>query len=168
MPITVTMAITSPGSTRAGQRLNGILTLTNTGANTITVRDLKLSEASTLGCVFRQPCFMTPNVAQSSSYPSVTTSSTVYYPFSIVVASPNTPGAPAQALNSMHDDVFPPGNTWCRVQLDARAFDATAGEFVVGSADLNFPVVSAVAAAISQGGSMAANSAMNAVNWFFF
>lgn len=167
MPITVRLAITSPGSTRAGQCLDGILTLTNTGANTITVRSLQLSEASTLGASFRQPAFMTPNVAQESSYPSVLAAATAYYPFSIVVASPNTPGAPSQAANALHDDVCPPGNSWCRIQLDARTYDATAGAFVVGSFELGFPVLSAAQALISQGGAMQWNAGMNAANLFF-
>jgi hypothetical protein len=167
MAITVTAAITSPGSTRAGQRISGILTIVNNGANTISVRSLQLSEASTLGAVFGQPSFLTPNVALESSYPNITTSSTAYYPFSIVVASPNTPGAPAQAPNAMHDDVCPPGNSWCRINVDVRTYDSTATEFVMGSTTLNFPVVSAAQALISQGGAEQWNAAMNAVNWFF-
>lgn len=167
MAITCTMSITSPGPTRAGQVIDGILTLVNNGSNTVSVRSLQLSEASTMGARFRQPAFLTPNVALDSSYPSVTAGSTAYYPFSIVVASPNMPGAPVQAPNAMHLNVCPPGNTWCRVQLDARTYDAVAAAFVVGTAELNFPVVSAVAAAISQGGAQQWNAAMNAVNWFF-
>lgn len=165
MAITLTMAITSPGSTRAGQVLDGILTLVNTGSNTVSVRSLQLSEATTMGCKFRQPAFLTPNVALDSSYPSVTAGSTAYYPFSIVVVSPNTPGAPVQATNAIHDDVCPPGESRCRVQLDARTYDSVAAAFVVGTAELSFPVISAAQALISQGGALQFNSAMNAVNW---
>lgn len=167
MAITCTLTITSPGSTRAGQVIDGILRIVNNGSNTVSVRDLRLSEASTMGARFRQPAFLTPNVALDAGYPSITAGATAYYPFSIVVASPNMPGAPAQAPNSMHLDVCPPSNTTCRVQLDARTYDAVAAAFVVGTADIAFPVVSAVAAAISQGGASQWNAAMNAVNWFF-
>jgi len=168
MAITLSLAITSPGSTRAGQVLDGIITLTNTGSNTITVRSLQLSEATSMGCKFRQPAFMTPNVAQESSYPSVLAAATAYYPFSIVVTSPSTPGAPVQAANAMHLNVCPPGETRCVINLDARTYDATATVFVVGSATLSFPVLSAAQALISQGGALQWNAAMNAVNWMFF
>lgn len=168
MAITLSLAITSPGPTRAGQRIDGILTLTNAGSNTVEVRNLVLSEASSMGVKFRQPCFLTPNVAVGVGEPDVTASATVNYPFSMVVASPNTPGAPVQAPNAMHDDVCPPGNSWCRVVLDARTYDAVAAEFVVGSATLNFPVLSAAQALISQGGALQWNAGMNAVNWFLF
>lgn len=167
MAITVSLAITSPGSTRAGQRIDGILTLVNNGSNTIEVRNAVLTEATSMGAKFRQPCFLTPNVAQGVGEPDVTASATVYYPFSIVVPSPSTPGAPAQAPNAMHDDVCPPGNTLCVVQCDVRTYDSTATEFVNGSATLMFPVISAAEAAISQGGAAQWNAAMNAVNWFF-
>lgn len=166
MAITLSLAITSPGSTRAGQRIDGVLTLTNDGANTIEVRNLVLSEQTSMGVKFRQPCFLTPNVALGVGEPDVTASSTVYYPFSMVVPSPSTPGAPAQAPNAMHDDVCPPGNTWCVVQLDARTYDSVAAAFVVGSTSIGFPVISAAQALISQGGAFQFNAAMNAVNFF--
>ena len=168
MAITVTLSINSPGSTQAGQRLVGNVKVVNNGSNTITVRDIRLSESSTMGAMFGQPDFLTPNTALESSYPSILTTATAYYPFSIVVPSPNMPGAPVQAPNSMHLNVSPPSNTWFRCVCDVRTYDATAIAFVVGQAELNFPVVSAVAAAISQGGSLSGNSGMNAVNWFFF
>lgn len=167
MPITVTLAITSPGSTRAGQMLSGTLTLSNTGSNSVSVRSLQLTEASAMGAVIRQPSFLTSNVAPESSFPTITAGSSASYPFSIVVPSPNTPGAPAQAPNNLHGSVFPPVNTNCRLQLDARTYDSVAAAFVVGSAEIGVPIVSAVAAAISQGGAEQFNAAMNAVNWFF-
>lgn len=167
MAITLSLAITSPGPTRAGQKIDGVLTLTNTGANTVSVRSLQLSEQSTLGAVFRNPDFLTPNVAPDAGFPNVTAASTVNYPFSIVVPSPNMPGSPAQAPNSFHSSVQPPPNTYCIVQLDARTYDSVAAAFVVGSASLNFAVLSAVPAAISQGGAQQFNAAMNAVNWWY-
>ena len=168
MAITVSMAITSVGSTRSNSVISGILTLVNNGANTISVLDVALFEQSTMGAIIGQPVFMTPNVAPGEGEPDVATTVTVYYPFSVVVPAINTPGASPNAPSSLHDDVFPPGNSWCRLACNVRAYDATAVEYVTGTATLQFPVVSAVAPfPVPQGGAEQFNSGGDAVNWFF-
>lgn len=182
MTISVSLAFTSVGPTTANAPINGILTLTNNGSNTISVRSIRLYEmplivtplnqgGACFGAMISQPEFLTPNVAPGDDFPSVTTGSTVYYPFAVVVPSPNLPGPSPNAPNTLRYNQMatPPGNTNLQLGCDVRTYDSTATEWVCGSATLSCPIKSAVAPfPVPQGGAEQFNSAGDAVNWFFF
>jgi hypothetical protein len=167
MAITVSLALTNPTSARANATLNGVLTLTNNGSNTIEVMAIQLTEASAMGSQVGGPYFLTPN-ADVGVGPTITTSSTAHYPFSVTIASPNMPGAAPTAPDALHIATRPVPNSWARFECNVLTYDATAGENVVGTATLNFPVVSGVATyPTPQGGAMQFNSGGDAVNFFF-
>lgn len=181
MAIVVSLSVTSPGPTMAGSVINGICQVQNTEAGSVTIRDIKLFEMnasaltqppsgppSTLGAIFRNPDFLVPNVAPGT-YPTVTTTTTVYYPWSVVVPSPNMPGPSPGATNVYRsvNQAMPPGNSTVTIGCVVLANDGTSN--IVGSATLQIPVISAVDPfPMPSYGTEQFNVAGDAVNWFFF
>lgn len=168
MAITCSLAFGNTTSARSGQPVNLVLAVTNNGSNTIEVLGIQVTEASTMGAIISGPYFLTPN-ADVGVGPTILTTATAYYPCQVVVTAINTPGASPNSPNALHDDVFPPGNSLCRLQCDVLTYDSVAAENVAGSATFNFPVGSAVAPfPVPQGGAMQFNAGGNAVNWILF
>lgn len=169
MAITVTCSFGNTSSPRTSQPLNGVVTVTNNGSNTIELMSMQVVEASVLGAVVSGPYFLTPN-AYPGVGPELSASASGSYPFQVVVQSPNVSGAAPSAPNAIRMATWPTPNSWCQLHCNVVAYDSTAGENVVGSATLNFPVVSAVASYPPPitGGTEQFNYAANAVNWFFF
>lgn len=168
MAITVTLALTNPATARAGQRLNGICAITNNGANTVEVLSVNLAEASVMGAKVGGPYFLTPNVAPGTGEPTIESAATSYFPFSIVIPSPNTPGSSPSSVHVI-DGVYPAANSWARFQCNVMTYDSVAEVNVVGEATLAFAVASSVAPfPMPQGGALQFDTGGDAVNWFFF
>jgi hypothetical protein len=168
--ITVTLAVTSVGPVTGDNTSNGIITVVNNGANTITVQSMQVSDLLNSGTQFRQPDFLTPNVAPGVGVPSIATSGTAYFPFSFTPFSPATPGASANAPNAMHGNAFPSSNNIIQLVCNVVTNDATAGANVIGTSPMVQIAVgtSTVPLVFPLGGSLIFNAPMDAVNWFFF
>lgn len=168
MAITISFTKTSDG-TAADSVINGIVTVTNAGANTISVQGVSIVEQSTLGANIRQPDFLTSNAAPGT-FPTIAAGASASYPWSVVCAVPNTPGASPNAPNAYHGPMAsPPADTVCRLSLFVQAYDSVAAAAVNNTAALQFPLSPAVAQfPVPQGGALQFNSGGDAVNWFFF
>lgn len=167
MAITVGIAITSVGPVLADSQINGVLTVTNNGSNTVQIQAAQLSELTTMGLVFRHPDVLTPNAAPGT-YNTISAAGSASYPFSLVAPSPNTPGASPNTPNGYSDNVFPPANVQAVINCLVTAYDTTAAAYVNGSASLSFAIGSAVAPfPVPQGGALQFNSGGDAVHWFF-
>lgn len=167
MAITVSIALTNVGPTFADSPLSGICTITNNGANTIQVQGIQLTEQTNTGAAFRNPDFLVPNVAPGT-YPTIASSASANYPFSVVCPSPNMPGASPAAPNAYRGGAQP-ANPLVNVVCVVTAYDSTAAVFVNGSASMQIAVVSSVAPfPVPQGGASQFNFGGDAVNWFFF
>lgn len=167
MAVTLSLAITSVGPNMGDSTLNGIATITNTEAGAVTLQDIQVFEQSTFGATISQPYFLTPNVAPGVGNPSVSAGATVYYPFQVVCAVPNTPGASPNAPGGLVESVYPAPNTFLRLAGVVRALDGSSNPFV-GTASLQLPLITPVAPfPVPQGGALQFNRGGNAVNFFF-
>lgn len=171
MGITLSLAITSVGPTMAGpMALQGIATVTNTEADTLTVYDINIAEGpeTQLGARVSGPYFLTPNVAPGEGEPAILTTATAYYPFSVFVPSPNTPGASPNAPGGRTDMASPVGNAFLRLVGSVRALDPDSDPHV-GGAVVAVSLITPVAPfPVPAGGALQFNkTGSNAVNWFF-
>jgi hypothetical protein len=126
MGISIALTITSVGPTTAGTMpINGIAAITNTEADTLTVRSITIAEGARtqLGARVSGPYFMTNNVAPGEGFPDIATSATAHYPFSVVVPSPNTPGSSPNAPGGPTLRASPPSNTFMELVGNVRALD---------------------------------------------
>jgi hypothetical protein len=170
MSITVTIAITSSGgNVVAGRVVNGVATVTNGGANDVTVQTMSLSEVTTTGAQMGQPKFLTANTAPGDDKPTITAAATSYFPFSFVAPSPNFPGDNPNAEGGrVPNRAMPSGNPLCELSLFVSTYDATAAVYVNGSNTLVVPVKSALAPfPVPSGGALQFNSGGDAVHAFF-
>ncbi len=167
--ISVSLAVTSVGPVTGDNTVNGIITVVNNGANTITVQSMQVIELTNTGTKFRQPDFLTPNVAPGTGSPSILTTATAYFPFSFTPNSPGTAGAPANAPNALHGNTCPPSNNILQLVCNVVTNDATAAVNVIGSSQMTQIAVGALTTPPGNPvGSMVFTSALNGVNWFFF
>lgn len=179
MAIVVSFSVTSVGPTVANSVINGIVSVQNTEAGSVTVRDIRIAEIpsaaltspasqtpQTWGAIIRQPDFLVPNAAPGT-YPTLTTTSTGYYPFSVVSPSPNFPGASPNAPNALRNPAMPPNTSILNLSCVAVCNDGSSN--IVGSAMLQIPLISAVKTyPLATSGTEQFNVQGNAVNWFFF
>lgn len=180
MAIVVSFAITSPaGAAVANSVINGIVTVQNTEVGSVTVRNIQITEMPAsapsqppsqspafYGVTIRQPDFLVPNAAPGT-YPTLTTSSTGYYPFSFVSPSPQFAGPPPSATNSLRNPAMPPSNSIINLSCVVLCNDGTSN--LVGSATLQVPIITAVKTyPPATSGTEQFNVQGNAVNWFFF
>lgn len=166
MPISVQVLFSST-SAIAGAPIRGVVSVTNTGANSVAVDTMTLTEFTTMGAVFGGPSYLAPNVPGVGATPIITNGATSYFPFVMMVPSPNTPGAQASARRH-HGNVFPADNTFCGINLEVRATEQVGFTTEVASATAGVPVASSVAPfPPSYGGADQFNFGANAVGWFF-
>ena len=168
MAITISFAVTTPGPLLSDSVIQGVVTVTNAGANTISIQNVVLSEQSTMGCNMRQPDFLVPNAAPGT-YPTIASAASASYPFAVVCAVPNMSGASPIAPNAYHGPVAsPPSNVVLRLGVFVQAYDATAGAFVNNTASLQFPVGTAVAMfPVPTGGALQSNYPGDTANFLF-
>lgn len=171
MSLTLTLAVTSPAPLIANSAINGVLTVVNNGANPVVVQTVGLSEVTNMGVKFRQPDFLTPNVAPGVGNPTIAAAGTANYPFAFVCAPVNTPGDSPQAPGGPAPTPTIPTNSSPIISCVVVSYDSVAGVNVVGSTQLA-PVPLAASVAPSPpplGGALQFNvGGANAVNWFFF
>lgn len=166
MSITVILTKTSVGNPLADGVINGVCAVTNNESGSVTVRDIRISEVSTMGSVIRQPDFLVPNAAPGT-YPTLTTTATGNYPWSIVVPSPCTPGPSPNSPSGVQNVAYPASNAVLRLQCVVMVNDGSVN--IMGTALLQFPIGSAVAPfPVPQGGALQFNTGGDAVNFFFF
>lgn len=167
MAITITFAKTSAGGAVSDAKIDGVVSITNAGSNIISLQGMVITEASTLGTSIRQPDFLVSNAAPGT-FPTLAAGATGNYPFSVVCAVPNMPGASPQVANTYRATATPPAETVCRLNLFVQAYDAVAVAYVNNTASLQFPVAPAVAMSPApQGGAAQFNTSGDAANWFF-
>lgn len=163
----ITLVVTLSGSAVAGRSLRGMVSITNESGPSVAIDSMVLSESTKMGVAIGGPRFLTPNVVGVGATPIIATSSTSHFPFSLMVPSPNTPGASPSATRH-HDDVFPSNNSQCQLNLDVRAIDQVSFLPEVARTSFEFPVITSVAPfPVPQGGALQYNAGGCAVNWFF-
>lgn len=168
MALLVVPAVTGVGPVTADNTVTCVLSITNTGANAVTVQSIQVCEQSQTGAVIRQPDFLTPNVAPGTGQPVIAAAATSNFPFAVCCCVPNTPDGSPNAPNTLIGNTCPPSNTVVSLVAIVQTNDPTAGVNVNGSGLLQFPVGSAVAPfPVPAGGSLQFNAPGDAVNWFF-
>lgn len=155
------------GGAVAGQATPGTVTVTNLGANAITLNTLQVTEPSGCGGI-SQPAFLALVIpgATGAGQPTINAGTQASYPFSIAPSSP----AWAQA-NIDPTGLNPPyrNNAEATAPLqftcNAIGFDATAVASVAGQGTLSVGVKAAFRPnSPSLGGALQFNGSANAVN----
>ncbi len=145
MPLTISYG--NESFARANQKLNFTLTLVNTeAAASVSLQSLIVTEASKLGSNIAQPVWQTAGAAQgSASQPVILNAATAYYPFAVMVASPNMPGvSPTNPGGAAPEQAAQPTKN-PQLVLQATAVLATAaGVRTILTASFTVPVLTAV------------------------
>ena len=142
MALTVTLALGAPSSTNviAGQPATFIASVVNNGTANVTLNSLSAfvtgaggptpTGPQAPGCTIAQPNIVTPNVAPGVGNPTITTTATSYFPFSVVFNTPAFPGpTPQNAPNIagavvISQPAFPAGSGYI-VQVTGNTSDGS-------------------------------------------
>lgn len=164
----LTLAIlNTPSSTSmvAGQSCTFIAAVTNAGSTSVTLASLAASSLDGKGAYsISQPAFLTPNMPVTLGNPTLSPSTTYYYPFQVVYLSPSTSGAsPAAASGAAGIGAAQyPTDTDMSLALASLSSDGT-----VAFATTTDPVLSGTAPfPVPQGGAFQFASAGNLINFF--
>lgn len=160
MATTVTLAQGAASRIVAGQPINFVATVSNTGSSAITLTALQVTEQTDTGCQISQPNFQTPNVAPGTGNPSIAASSSASYSFQIIFTAPygagpspqNAPGGAAPGPN--------PANPNVTLLVVGQSSDG-----VFSSTPLMVPVLSAIAPfPRPEGGALQFSQGSNLIN----
>lgn len=146
----------------AGQSVNYVASVTNSGSSNVTLQSLSTFAESSSGVTVGQPTYLTPNVPVGTGNPTLSAGSTYYYPFQVVFPSPNFAGPSPQMPGS------PAGTSTASVPTDsvfAINLQSLSSDSTVASASLLVPVLSSLAPfPVAQGGGLQFSSGFNLIN----
>lgn len=155
MAINVSIAEGAPSAFAVGnQTMNYTVTVENTGASSVTLTSLSISEQTKTGARVGQPRYLTPNVAPGVGNPTIAASSSVSYGFQVVSTAPTMPGPSPQAPggSAPANAAAYPFNAYV-LQAVSQVSDGTvsSGTFVAPVLTASFPQSSGGALVQSQG-----------------
>lgn len=158
----LTIAILPPAQPLvANQTMNYVASVTNSGAASVTLTGLQVSEITESDAQVSQPLFMVPNSAPGAGNPTLSPSTTYYYPFQVVYNSPAqsgpSPQAPGGAASA--SAAVTPDATFA-IQLISTSSDGT-----IATTSLASGVAAAIAPfPIPLGGALRGNAGANLIN----
>ncbi len=156
MAIIVTISEGSPGAFAVGnQTMNYTVSVQNTGASSLTLNSLVISESTSTGARVSQPRFMTPNVPVGVGNPTIAAGATVNYSFQVVSTAPVMPGPSPQnpgGAAPMNAAAYPLSSS-CALLATSVTSDGSvsSGSFVAPVLSATFPQSNGGALVLSQG-----------------
>lgn len=146
----------------ASQRCPGTVTVTNLGANSVTLQSLQVVEPSG-SCGIAQPSFLNLAIGTNPTQPTIAAGAQGSFQFALMPTSPAWAGPNADATNVFRSTTE--ASEPLRLTCNAIAYDATAAAYVSGQGFLTVGVKAAVRPnSPSLGGALQFNGAANAVN----
>jgi len=98
MAIIVSIEEGAPSAFAVGnQTMSYTVSVQNTGASSVSLSSLWISEVGKTGLAIGQPNYLTPNVPPGVGNPSIAAAATVSYGFQVVSTAPTMPGPSPQA-----------------------------------------------------------------------
>lgn len=146
----------------AGQSINYVASVTNSGSTSVTLQSLATYADSNCSINVGQPNYLTPNVPVGVGNPTLAAGATSYFPFEVTFLTPAIAGPSPQAPGGtlgVTNASYPLDSSFV-IYLSSLSSDST-----VASAQLLVPVLSTIAPfPIAQGGGMQLSSGFNLIN----